>query len=196
MPLGLHRLMQAMNALGTLWILALMVLINSDVIGRNLFGAPILGVPEMTSLSIVGIVFLQLADTLRCGRFTRADILLDSLKRRRPAAADLLQAVFHAIGALLMAAILWAAWAPLGSVRSTPESASASGPQASSNPSGAVLAKSIRATLAPCPAAARATAAPRIPNAPVTATMRGWLKSVPKAVRLPSPARGEGSQGA
>jgi len=113
MPLGLHRLMQAMNALGTLWILALMVLINSDVIGRNLFSAPILGVPEMTSLSIVGIVFLQLADTLRCGRFTRADILLDSLKRRRPAAADLLQAVFHAIGALLMAAILWAAWAPL-----------------------------------------------------------------------------------
>jgi TRAP-type mannitol/chloroaromatic compound transport system permease small subunit len=113
MPLGLHRLMQAMNALGTLWILALMVLINSDVIGRNLFNAPILGVPEMTSLSIVGIVFLQLADTLRCGRFTRAEILLDSLKRRRPAAADLLQAVFHAIGALLMAAILWAAWAPL-----------------------------------------------------------------------------------
>ena len=93
MPLGLHRLMQAMNALGTLWILALMVLINSDVIGRNLFNAPILGVPEMTSLSIVGIVFLQLADTLRCGRFTRAEILLDSLKRRRPAAADLLQAV-------------------------------------------------------------------------------------------------------
>ena len=42
-----------------------MVLINSDVIGRNLFNAPILGVPEMTSLSIVGIVFLQLADTLR-----------------------------------------------------------------------------------------------------------------------------------
>jgi TRAP-type mannitol/chloroaromatic compound transport system permease small subunit len=113
MPLGLHHLMRAMNALGTLWILGLMVLLNSDVIGRNFFNAPILGVPEMTSLSIVGIVFLQLADTLRCGRFTRADVLLDALKQSRPAAADALQALFHAVGALLMLAILWAAWAPL-----------------------------------------------------------------------------------
>jgi hypothetical protein len=34
------------------------------------------GVTELVSLSIVGIVFLQLADTLRVGRFTRADVLL------------------------------------------------------------------------------------------------------------------------
>ncbi len=113
LPLGLHRLFRAMNALGTLWILALMVLINTDVIGRNLFAAPVRGVTEMVSLSIVGIVFLQLADTLRTGRFTRADILLDHLKRTRPAASDALQAVFHLVGLGLMLVILAASWEPL-----------------------------------------------------------------------------------
>jgi TRAP-type mannitol/chloroaromatic compound transport system permease small subunit len=113
LPLGLHHVMRAMNALGTLWILALMVLLNTDVFGRNFFDSPILGVPELVSLSIVGIVFLQLADTLRSGRFTRAEILLEWLKRRSPALADALQALYHLVGAALMLAILLAAWSPL-----------------------------------------------------------------------------------
>ncbi len=119
LPGGLHHLMAAMNALGTLWILALMLLINADVLGRNLLSAPVRGVPELVSMSIVGIVFLQLADTLRVGRFTRADVLLERLQRSRPVAADALHATFHAVGALLLGIILWASWAPLvDSVRS------------------------------------------------------------------------------
>jgi len=110
---GFDRLGRAMNALGTLWIVALMVLINSDVLGRNLFKAPVRGVTELVSLSIVGIVFLQLADTLHSGRFTRADVLIERLKRNRPVAAARLQAGFHLVGAALMAVILWAAWSPL-----------------------------------------------------------------------------------
>jgi TRAP-type mannitol/chloroaromatic compound transport system permease small subunit len=102
-----------MNALGTLWILALMVLINVDVAGRNLFAAPLRGVPELIALSIVGIVFLQLADTLHSGRFTRAEVFIGRLERTRPLAADLLHALFHAVGAGLMLVILWASWAPL-----------------------------------------------------------------------------------
>lgn len=113
LPFGLHRLTGAMNALGTLWILALMVLINADVLGRNLLGAPVRGVPELVALSIVGIVFLQLADTLRSGRFTRADVLLDRLARSRPRLHDALHALFHAVGAALMGVILWASWEPL-----------------------------------------------------------------------------------
>ena len=113
LPLGLHRLTGAMNALGTLWILALMVLINADVLGRNLLSSPVRGVPELVALSIVGIVFLQLADTLRVGRFTRADVLLDRLARSSPRLHDGLHAVFHAIGAALMTVILWASWEPL-----------------------------------------------------------------------------------
>jgi TRAP-type mannitol/chloroaromatic compound transport system permease small subunit len=113
LPLHLDRVFGVMNALGTLWILALMVLINLDVFGRNVLAAPVRGVTEMVSLSIVGIVFLQLADTLRTGRFTRADILLDRLKRHRPAVADAVQAAFHLVGLVLMVVILLASWTPL-----------------------------------------------------------------------------------
>ena len=50
-----------MNAIGTLWIFMLMLLISADVLGRELLGTPIRGVTEIISLSIVAIVFLQLA---------------------------------------------------------------------------------------------------------------------------------------
>lgn len=113
LPLGLHRLNRAMNALGTLWILGLMVLINLDVFGRNVLSHPVRGVTEMVSLSIVGIVFLQLADTLHAGRFTRADILLDRIKKAKPGVVDILHAVFHLVGLSLMIAILLASWSPL-----------------------------------------------------------------------------------
>lgn len=113
LPFGLHRITQWLNALGTLMIIGLMLLINTDIIGRTGFDAPLRGVTELVSLSIVGIVFLQLADTLRCGRFTRADMLLDKLKRNRPLLAARLQALYHLLGALLMVVILWAAWPSL-----------------------------------------------------------------------------------
>lgn len=113
LPGGFGFLTQGLNALGTLWIVALMLLVNSDVLGRELFNAPVRGTTELVALSIVGIVFLQLADTLATGRLTRADVLLDRLKRVRPWLAALLQAVYHVVGALLMAVILWAAWEPL-----------------------------------------------------------------------------------
>ena len=113
LPWNFQRVGRVLNALGTLWIVALMLLINTDVLGRNLFGAPLRGVTELVALSIVGIVFLQLADTLHSGRFTRADVLLDRLKRRRPALAARLQALYHLVGAGLMGVILWAAWRPL-----------------------------------------------------------------------------------
>jgi len=113
LPWQFQRLGKWLNALGTLWIIALMVLINTDVLGRNLFNAPVRGVTELVALSIVGIVFLQLADTLHSGRFTRADVLLARLKEARPVLAARLQALYHCVGAGLMGVILWAAWQPL-----------------------------------------------------------------------------------
>ncbi len=113
LPWQFQRLGKLLNALGTVWIIALMLLINTDVLGRNLFNAPLRGVAELVGLSIVGIVFLQLADTLHSGRFTRADVLLAQLKHSRPVFAARLQALYHLIGAGLMGVILWAAWEPL-----------------------------------------------------------------------------------
>jgi TRAP-type mannitol/chloroaromatic compound transport system permease small subunit len=112
-PAGFHRLTGAMNAIGTAWILVLMVLINTDVIGRDLFGAPVRGVTEIVSISIVGIVFMQLADTLHAGRFTRAEVLLGWLQKYHPGFARGLQGLYHLVGAALLCVICWASWGPL-----------------------------------------------------------------------------------
>lgn len=90
--------------LGTAWILALMALINADVILRAAISSPIPGVPEMVSMSIVGIVFLQITHTLRAGRLTRTEIFLDWLGRRWPRARHAAGLVF----ALAGAAVVWA----------------------------------------------------------------------------------------
>ena len=98
----------AMNALGGVWIAALMLLINADVIAREAFAAPIRGVAELVALSIVGIVFLQIAHTLWSGRITRSDSLLDRLTRASPTAGHGLDALYHLAGAAVMALLCWA----------------------------------------------------------------------------------------
>ncbi len=111
MPGGIFgRIVEALSAIGTIWILALMVLICADVGGRALLSRPIAGVPEMVQFSIVGIVFLQLAQTLRTGGLTRSDVMLGALMRRRPRAASLLEALFALTGFALFAVILATTW--------------------------------------------------------------------------------------
>lgn len=102
-----NRLLGAMNALGTLWIFLLMLLIDADILGRELFGAPVRGTTELLSLSIVGIVFLQLGHALMVGRITRSDMLLDSLITHRPRAGHLLQGFFHLLGAIFLGLVFW-----------------------------------------------------------------------------------------
>lgn len=113
LPFGMHRLTGVLNALGTLWIFVLMLVINVDVFGRNLLGKPLDGVPEILSLSIVAIVFLQLPDTLRIGGFTRADLLLDAVKKHSVRVYDWFHIAFHGVGAAMMIVTMWACWTPL-----------------------------------------------------------------------------------
>lgn len=87
-----------------------MFLILADVIGRAALNAPILGVPEMVQFSIVGIVFLQLPQTLRAGGLTRSELLLQPLRSRGPRAARVLEALYDLTGAALFALILAATW--------------------------------------------------------------------------------------
>ncbi|MEM7519534.1 MAG: TRAP transporter small permease subunit [Pseudomonadota bacterium] len=100
----------AANVVGSCLIVGLVVLITSDVLGRNLFGAPVAGVPEMVSLSIVAIVFLQAPQALRAGRLTRSDGVIDMLTRRMPRLASLLETAFDLIGVCVLSAILFAHW--------------------------------------------------------------------------------------
>ena len=103
-------LTEALNALGTVWILGLMLLICADVVGRSFFGRPIAGVPELVSLSIVGIVFLQLASTLRAGRMTRSDMLLNLFGKRLPRVGFALESAFNLAGAYIAYVIFAASY--------------------------------------------------------------------------------------
>lgn len=108
--LALDRITALANVVGSLLILALVALIAADVAGRNVFGAPISGVPELVSLSIVAIVFLQAPQALRSGRFTRSDGVIDVLRRRVPALSRWLETGFDLIGLGVIATILYAHW--------------------------------------------------------------------------------------
>ena len=106
----LDRVTLALNVVGSVLIFALMLLISGDVIGRNLFGQPISGVPEMVSLSIVAIVFLQAPQALRAGKLTRSSALADGLAARRPGLARGMETLFDLVAIGVFGAILWASW--------------------------------------------------------------------------------------
>lgn len=110
LPFGFHYLTGVMNAVGTFWIFVIMLLMTADVIGRSFFNRPISGVIEIVTLSIVSIVFIQLADTLHKGRFTRADALLGAIGRASPRAGAFLHMMFHLAGAGLVGVMGYASW--------------------------------------------------------------------------------------
>ena len=101
------RLIVGMNALGSVWILLLVLMVTSDALLRSFFSRPIAGVTELIQVSILGIVFLQLADAIRTGRLTRADSFLTLLEARRPRLAGVLEGVFFLLGAVFMGLGLW-----------------------------------------------------------------------------------------
>ena len=97
----LDKAVTSLNALGTLIIMALMVLICSDVVSRNAFGHSLPGVIELAELGIVSIVFLQLADTLKSGKLMRSDALIRKLAQTYPRVALGLNLLFDTTGAFL-----------------------------------------------------------------------------------------------
>lgn len=91
----------SMNALGTMIIIALMVLICADVVGRNLLATSLPGVIELAELGIVSLVFLQIADTLRSGQLMRSDVLINTINAKFPRLGALMNLCFDATGAVL-----------------------------------------------------------------------------------------------
>lgn len=107
---GLDRLTQCFSVLGTLGILAIMAMIITDIVARGILSRPIAGVPELVAMSILGVVFLQLANTLANGKLTRADVLLDAIYLRAPQVGLLIDALMHAAGAALIGVLAHAFW--------------------------------------------------------------------------------------
>ena len=101
---------QALNIVGTALILAMAVAVNADVIGRNAFNHPIAGVLEFIGLSIVAVVFLQMANTLREDRHVSNDVFIRLIAAARPRLAAALYAAFNLVGAGLLLIILIYVW--------------------------------------------------------------------------------------
>jgi len=99
--------MAGLNAVGTVWVAAITVLVCADILGRVLFIFPITGVPEIVKVSIVAIVWLQIPHTLKIGGHLRSDIVLRRLSIRGRAIANLFA---YALGALVFGLLVFSGW--------------------------------------------------------------------------------------
>ena len=104
------RFTQALNIIGTVLILIMAVAVNADVLGREAFNRPIAGVLEFIGLSIVAVVFLQMANTLREERHVSNDIIIRVFADKYPGLAAALYSLFNLIGAVLMGMIVVFVW--------------------------------------------------------------------------------------
>jgi TRAP-type C4-dicarboxylate transport system permease small subunit len=96
-----------LNALGSLLIVALVILINIEAFSRTVLNAPFEGVIELIEIGIVAIVFLQLGDATRRGVLTRSDGLFNRLMAQRPQVGRALGAVIELLGVVFMGLVLW-----------------------------------------------------------------------------------------
>jgi TRAP-type C4-dicarboxylate transport system permease small subunit len=97
-------LVSTMNIVASLWVLVLVALISADVIGRGAFNSPIPGVPEIVKFSIVAMVWLQMAYTLRAGKHLRTTIGLVLMPAGGQRAVLVLNAL---VGVVMFAFIAW-----------------------------------------------------------------------------------------
>lgn len=104
---SLDALVIGLNAIGSLWVLVLVLLICADSFGRSFFAHPIEGVVEMVAVSMAVIVFCQLADTVRLGKLTRSDTLLAIFASDKIRGGRGVLAFFDLLGALVMAMIVY-----------------------------------------------------------------------------------------
>ncbi len=103
----MHGLMAGMNAFGTAWILVITAIICADILGRLLFNSPLIGVPEIVKVSVVALVWLQMAHTLRIGGHIRSDVILDRLSPRGKALVNIVAAI---LGVFVFGFIVIAGW--------------------------------------------------------------------------------------
>lgn len=100
-------LLAGLNTIASLWVLFLVGLISADVIGRGGFNAPIPGVPEIVKFSIVGMLWLQMAYTLRAGKHLRTTLVLALMSRAGQRSILVLNSV---VGAALFSLVAWLGW--------------------------------------------------------------------------------------
>lgn len=114
---ALNRLIQIVeriaiiaNATGTLVVLALVVVVNYDVVAREWFNKPFHGAVELVQFSMILIVFLQLPDVVRVNRLTRSDGFLLIAGKRWPLLASALDRIINTVACIFMILVAIAIW--------------------------------------------------------------------------------------
>jgi TRAP-type mannitol/chloroaromatic compound transport system permease small subunit len=107
---GFDRVVLVSNAVASGWIFVLMLLITTDIVLRFVFNSPLSGTTEIVEISIVTILYLQLAHTLKVGRVTRSDALYGAILRKWPPIGNIMGILFHLAGVGLMVAIVYGGW--------------------------------------------------------------------------------------
>lgn len=99
-----EAVLAGMNLVASLMVAALMLLITADVCSRLVLGIPFFGVPEIVKLSLVAMLWLQTAYTLRQRNHLRSTLILQRLPVGGQRAVLFLNC---AAGAALMALIAY-----------------------------------------------------------------------------------------
>ena len=107
---GLAVIAIAANIVGSLVVLLLVAVINTDVVARGVFNNPFHGAVEVVQFSLVLIVFLQLPDVVRVDRLTRSDGLLAVLGNSHPQLGRAIGRIVDAVSAVMMTLIAVAMW--------------------------------------------------------------------------------------
>lgn len=112
---GFEKLIFVMNAIGTIWIFVLVILVVIDVAGRVLFRAPLTGTPELCKIANPAICFLQIAYVLWLGSHIRTTMVYDRLSPKGRKYFDIFSSCLGILmfGSILYASLslTWVAWA-------------------------------------------------------------------------------------
>ncbi|MBY4892784.1 TRAP transporter small permease [Rhodobacteraceae bacterium N5(2021)] len=98
------KISRGIHLISAFWTMALALLIFCDVMGRQLFGAPVPGTKEILQNSVVTIAFLQLPLAIYSGSMLRTSIFADAV----PAALRrILRTITALLGIAVFAALVW-----------------------------------------------------------------------------------------
>lgn len=118
-PFGL--LIDGANAVGSVLIFFLMLLILWDVASRGIYNRPVHGVAELVGMSVIVVVFSQLASSARHGRMARAEIFIDAFRVNSPRVGALLQSLWNFAGLVVCLILAWSTWPKLVDAWTTSE---------------------------------------------------------------------------
>ena len=103
----IHRVVYYACIVGMAFLLIMMLLTTSDVIGRSIFNRPIAGTFEITQFMLAIIVLLGIGYAQQTRQHVRVELFVDKLLPRGRIAVDI---IFTLIALIFVALLAWQGW--------------------------------------------------------------------------------------